>query len=239
MISFLTLGFVIGLQHALEADHLAAVSALVSRKRGFSTMARHGALWGVGHTAALFLITAPLLLLEGQVPHRFEDSLELVVGLMLIGLGLHVLYRLSAQRVHVHLHEHEDGTRHLHAHSHAQDAHHRHDHPAALATRDGTNNGRWRTVLVGLTHGAAGSAALLVWVAASLESTLYGLLYVLVFGLGSILGMAGLTSVLAVPLGLAQRRASILYKTLQIAVSVFAMGVGIRLAVASAGSLLQ
>lgn len=197
MLWTLSLGLMIGMQHALEADHVAAVSCIAAREKSVRRIVRHGAVWGVGHTVTLMLVAGGALLLGASLPDRFSLYLEALVGVMLFALGSHVLYRLIRERVHFHRHRHADGTVHLHAHSHGgaparpHAPGHDHAHPAGLP---------WRTLLIGMTHGLAGSAALLVLTAAGLQSPWTGALYVLMFGIGSILGMAVLSALMAVPL---------------------------------------
>ena len=226
MTAILLLGFMIGMQHAFEADHLAAVSALVSRKRGIREMGRHGAIWGIGHTVALVALGGLVLLSPWTLPESFEPALELIVGVMLIGLGGHLLVRLWRDRVHIHVHQHDDEV-HLHAHSHRGDpephteSQHHHGHP---------DHG-WRTLVVGLTHGAAGSAALTVFVAASLESAAVGIVYLMLFGLGSILGMAALSAAIAVPLTATATRLTWANRAIQVTVAVVSIGIGLRLAI--------
>jgi high-affinity nickel permease len=115
--SVLVLGFVLGMRHALEADHLAAVSALVSRKHNLGEMTRLGAIWGIGHTFALLVVSGAVILSPWQLPEAFWPALELTVGCILVGLGGQLLYRLWRDRVHVHAHHHDGGETHLHAHS--------------------------------------------------------------------------------------------------------------------------
>lgn len=230
MTAILFLGFVIGMQHAFEADHLAAVSTLISRRRGLREMARHGALWGVGHTASLLSLGAVVLLSPWTLPRRFESTLELLVGAMLIVLGGHLLYRLWRDRVHIHAHAH-DGEVHLHAHSHRDD-------PETHARSEHEHEHRpfgWKTLVVGLIHGAAGSAALTVFVAASLDSAAVGLAYIAVFGLGSVLGMATLSAAIALPLTATARRLTWANRALQITVALVSIGIGLRLAILHTG----
>ena len=94
----LLLGFGLGIRHAFEADHLAAVSALLSRGRGVSEMARHGATWGAGHTLALLAISGFVLFTPWSLPANFGPVLETVVGLILVGLGVNVIYGLAVRR---------------------------------------------------------------------------------------------------------------------------------------------
>lgn len=230
--SLLLLGLVIGMQHAFEADHLAAISTLVSRDRGLGEMGRHGAIWGLGHTLALVAICSVVLLSPWRLPAGFEPALELAVGIVLVALGAQVLYRLFRDRVHIHAHRHPDGV-HLHAHSHRdEDAPH-----AASAHEHAHRRQSWKTLLVGLTHGAAGSAALTVYVASSLDSPLAGILYVGVFGLGSILGMALLSAAIAVPLKITARRLTWANRALQTVIGLASIAVGLELAIVQSALL--
>lgn len=195
MFSILVLGLLLGLQHALEADHLAAVASLTTRGGRLRDAARHGAAWGLGHTLTLLGFGGLLLALDHSLAPTAASALELVVGLMLVLLGADVLRRLWQQRVHYHVHNHGE-KRHFHAHSHqtdvdhAADPHsHRHDKTVPL-----------RALLVGMVHGMAGTAALLVFALGGVESVTQGLAYLLVFGLGSILGMSALAVVVSLPL---------------------------------------
>lgn len=201
MLSFFALAFLIGMSHALEADHVAAVGSMASRQTSMKSIVRTGAVWGVGHTLTLMAFAGAALVLGLAISDGLAGWLEFTVGAMLVGLGAHVLYRLWRDRVHFHLHKH-DGHTHFHAHSHAGEpaahhdpAHHDHDHqPFPM-----------RALLVGMMHGMAGSAALLVLSASTAPTVISGLFYVIVFGLGSILGMAALSAVIAVPLAYSAR----------------------------------
>lgn len=213
MLWTMTLGLLIGMQHALEADHVAAVSCIASRERSFRRIVRHGAVWGVGHTLTLILFAGGAILLGAGLPDSFALALEGLVGLMLAGLGGHVLFRLMREKVHFHRHRHQDGTEHFHAHrhgtetgNHAAGQAHDHEHPSGLP---------WRSLLVGMTHGMAGSAALLVLAAAGLQSPAEGLAYVALFGIGSIAGMALLSALMAVPLAWSARTLTWAHRGLQ------------------------
>ncbi len=211
----LLLGTLMGLQHALEADHVAAVSSLVCRARSAGRIVRHGVVWGLGHALTLAVVAGLALATGLAFDERLVAWLEGAVGVMLILLGLHVLYRLARDRVHFHMHRHDGGTVHLHAHSHAGQAgdshgfHHDHEHPPGVPLR---------TLIVGMMHGLAGSAALLVVATAAIRDPLTGLLYVLVFGVGSIAGMALLSALIAVPLTWTARTLTAVNRLLQGAV---------------------
>jgi len=187
VISIWVLGFIVGAGHAFEPDHMAAVSALVSDKTSRRNIIRHGMIWGLGHTLVLLIVGGAALLLKTTLSAQFAVGLEMMVGVMLVGLGAHVIYRLRRDRVHFHRHSHQGGVEHIHIHSHQHDttphtpAKHRHVHPDRSA---------WRTLLVGFMHGMAGSAAIILTTAATLNSAPLGTVYIAVFGAGSILGMA-------------------------------------------------
>lgn len=201
MLSVLGLGFLIGMKHAIEADHVAAVASLATRARSVGETARFGVAWGLGHTLTLFLIGGAVLLADTVVPERVAQGLELVVGIMLVGLGVDVLVRMWRQRTHFHSHAH-DGTPHFHAHRHDgaprhDRAAHAHAHPRGLPLR---------ALLVGLIHGMAGSAALVLLALSTIQSVWLGIGYIFVFGVGSVAGMAVLSCAIAVPLRMSATR---------------------------------
>ena len=224
MLPFLGLGFVVGLAHALDADHVAAVGALISRGGARRGIIARGAVWGAGHTLALFVICSVVLLAGLTISDSAGAALELVVGVMIVGLGLRVFWRLWRERVHIHVHDH-DGHRHIHAHSHKDDsAQHRvsdHAHGHGQGAR-----GLLPTLGVGLVHGAAGSAGLLVLIVASAETTAQAMLAFAVFGVGSLLGMTCLTAAASYPLAHIQRGARWMRTSLAVAIGTLAMIVG-------------
>jgi len=205
--SILLLGFLMGVRHALEADHLAAVASLATRSRSTGSILLQGTAWGLGHTITLLLLGGACLLVGAVIPDALAHALELGVGLMLLLLGGQVFWRLRRQRVHVHLHRHADGTAHLHAHSHPPGQPHRqagHDHDGHAHPRRLPR----RALLVGMVHGMAGSAALLLVTLTAVASPWVGLAHVALFGAGSILGMAVLSAIIAVPLRVSARMLS-------------------------------
>ncbi len=221
MFGILGLGFLLGMQHALEADHIAAVSSIAARRTDAGDIVRHGLTWGLGHTVTLFVFAGAAILLGHAIPEHLSRPLETAVGVMLVGLGAHVLWRLWRDRVHFHQHRHVDGAEHFHLHSHAADPapHRRSSH----AHRHGF---RWRTLLVGLMHGMAGSAALLVLAVTQAASPAYGLLYVLLFGIGSMLGMGALSTIIAVPFVVSARWLTLANRVLQGGVGVITIAIG-------------
>ncbi len=228
MFGILGLGFLLGMQHALEADHIAAVSSIAARRTHVSDIVKHGLTWGLGHTLTLFAFAGAAILLGSAIPEHLARPLETAVGIMLLGLGAHVLWRLWRDRVHFHSHGHGDGTVHIHAHSHAGEtvAHAR----AAHAHADGF---RWRTLLVGLMHGMAGSAALLVLAVSQASSAAVGLGYIVLFGIGSMVGMGALSAVIAVPLAVSARWLTWANSGLQASVGVITVAIGAMTIVAT------
>ncbi len=196
-------GCLVGMQHALEADHLAAVAAMGAGRTSRRALVLRGSFWGLGHTLTLLSICGVLLVFGGSISPRAEAGLELAVALMLMFLGGGVLRRLWRQRPHFHFHQHRDGVHHLHAHAHSgkvlhSQSTHQHEHHEL---------GLGRAVIVGMMHGAAGSAGLLV-LAAAADSVMTALAYIVSFSFGTILGMAALSFVASYPLGFLERCAS-------------------------------
>lgn len=222
MEGFLALGFLIGMSHALEADHLAAVGTMAAggSKR---QLALRGAVWGLGHTITLFAISSAVIVFGVVLTDRLSAALEFGVGVMLVILGLDVLRRMRRQRVHFHAHDHGDGKPHIHAHSHAgaQTPHkrdsHQHRHPQGFPLR---------ALFVGLMHGAAGSAGLIALTVAATKDAWSAIAYVALFGLGSMTGMAALSLVAAWPLGWAERGAKWLYRGLTFSAAALAIILG-------------
>src|SRR3954462_10214018 len=200
MFGILGLGVLLGMQHALEADHIAAVSSIAARRSHVADIVKHGLTWGLGHTLALFVFAGAAILLGHAIPDSIARPIETAVGLMLVGLGTHVLWRLWRDRVHFHRHGHGDGSVHFHAHSHAGET-----APHTRVTHVHDHGFRWRTLLVGLMHGMAGSAGLLMLTGSQAARPAVGLGYVALFGIGSMIGMGALSTVIAVPLAVSAR----------------------------------
>jgi len=199
-LAMLPLGFVIGMGHALETDHLAAVSNMLARKGNKRALIARGAFWGLGHTLSLFVICSVVVLLGLTISGGVQAGLEFLVGVMIVALGVQTLWRMHRDRVHAHIHSHGEAV-HLHLHSHAgetaphEEAAHAHEHRR-------TN---LKALAIGLVHGAAGSGALLVLTVSATQSIWEALVYFAVFGIGSLVGMAALSAVVALPLTAAQR----------------------------------
>jgi ABC-type nickel/cobalt efflux system permease component RcnA len=228
MTTVLTFGFLIGLRHALEADHVAAVASLATTSRSLRQSVRLGAAWGLGHALTLLVVGGVLLASGKALPPGVAHWLEVVVGVMLIGLGADVLRRLIRQRVHFHSHRHGRLV-HFHAHSHAGEGDHAtsahaHDHGLALSVR---------ALIVGLVHGLAGSALLTLLTAQAVDSLWQGLAYIVLFGMGSIVGMAALSCAISVPLRFAARHLTWAYNGLGAVMGLFTAGLGLGIILTS------
>ncbi|GGI25997.1 MULTISPECIES: urease accessory protein [Bradyrhizobium] len=217
MFGILGLGLLLGMQHALEADHIAAVSSIAARRSDVGEIVKHGLTWGIGHTITLFLFSGAALVLGYAIPPGVSQPLEAAVGFMLILLGSNVIWRLWRERVHVHHHISD-----FRAPSHKSEIW----RPEARA-HDHDHGARWRTLAVGLMHGMAGSAALLVLTVSQAPNHLAGILYVLLFGMGSMMGMAALSSLIAVPLVISARTLTWVNRSLQFVIGNIAMGLGL------------
>jgi high-affinity nickel permease len=182
-------GLSLGMRHALEPDHLAAVSTLASEERGgLKASLRLGLFWGAGHTLALLLVGGSLALLGAQMPARLGFAFELLVALMITTLGIRAMVRAVAGG--------RAGFEHTHAHGglthrHAAPSEHLHMSRWTVATRP---------LLIGLMHGLAGSGALTALVLAELPTASARLSYIALFGAGSVVGMSLLTGLAGVPL---------------------------------------
>lgn len=192
-LGILIIGLGIGLRHALDADHLAAVSAIVSDRKNWFSSLLIGGLWGVGHTASLLLAGMAVILMQFQIG-KYEKPLEFCVALMLIGLGANVLYKLArGGRIHFHEHSH-GGRKHVHPHIHdgkVEPANSHHGLKLGI-----------RPLVIGMVHGLAGSAALMLAVLAAIKSTAVAFAYIIIFGIGSIGGMMVMSLILSLPIHL-------------------------------------
>jgi len=220
----LALGFVLGLRHALDADHLAVVSTFVTEERNLLRSSLIGVSWGMGHTAALLVFGLGVAAFRLALPPRFSQVLEFLVGCMLVLLGGNVLAKLAkgrALRAHAHAH---DGAAHTHLHLHAGEAGHDHQHQHRTLRLGG------RPFVVGVVHGLAGTAALMMLVVGAIPSLLLAAGYILIFGVGSIGGMTVMSLLMTVPLALAARRLGLVERLIRLVAGLFSLGFGLFLA---------
>ena len=213
--SILAIGFVLGLRHAIEADHLAAVSTIVSEKKSIFTASIVGGMWGVGHTISLFAVGLVVIFLKLQISESVEAKLEGAVGIMLVLLGLNALRKLfQSDKIHVHAHEH-DGRQHLHIHTHVDEKAERSHHRFSP-----------RSVAIGMVHGLAGSAALMLLIVPTIPSPWVAMVYILIFGVGSIGGMMVMSLLIGLPFHFTANRFDVLNKGIRLCAGVFSLGLG-------------
>jgi len=225
--SILLLGFLIGIYHALEVDHLAAVAALVGKNGNLARSVKTASIWGVGHSLTLVIFGTAAMMLNSTIPENIANRLEFMVGIMLIFLGIDVIRRMLRDKLHYHAHTHADGRTHCHAHSHkgqTEHAEHRHGH---------INKFPVRAFFVGLMHGMAGSAALILLALDKVQNIWAGILYLALFGFGSIVGMAAVSVLIAIPLKLSSTSMTLLHNGSQGVIGIFSTLVGVYVAFGS------
>ena len=218
--AILGLGFLLGLKHATEADHLAAVSTIVSERKSLWSSAVIGGVWGLGHTISLFIAGIFVLLLNFEISEVTERRLEFCVGIMLSLLGLNVLRKIiNGSNLHFHVHGH-GGHEHAHPHIHepSEEEH--------AATHHGFKFSP-RAIAIGMVHGLAGSAALMLLVIPTIESRTVGLLYVAIFGIGSIGGMMIMSFLVGLPFHFSALRFSRFNQGLQVCAGVLSIVLGL------------
>jgi hypothetical protein len=220
IVSFLFLGFFLGMRHATDADHVVAIATIVSREHSMAGSAVIGAAWGVGHTVTVMAVGAAIIVFGLVIPPQLGMSMEFAVGIMLVLLGVLTLTGMGSAvgaahahagapgrqelDVHDHLHAHGDYV-HRHPHGHDPSTHGHAEEHTPLARLDRSRLGRlalyeWlRPFAVGLVHGLAGSAAVALMVLSIIREPAAALGYLLLFGLGTIVGMMLITLILSVP----------------------------------------
>lgn len=215
------LGLVLGIQHAMDADHVIAVSTIVTEQKSLRWASLIGAFWGLGHSATLFVVGLLVIGLRLTISPKLALGLELLVALMLMFLGASILWRaLRREQLHAHTHDHNPET-HTHFHLHGTSpVDHRHAHPFRSMRKP---------FFVGMIHGLAGSAALMLLVLTTIPSPWAGLAYIVIFGMGSVGGMLALSSMIAVPFILTARRFSLLNRWIKIAAGAASIGFGLLL----------
>jgi ABC-type nickel/cobalt efflux system permease component RcnA len=225
LLSTLGVAFLLGMRHALDADHVAAVATFTGRQAGLGRALRDGLSWGAGHAATVGVVGGFLVVLRLNVPPWLGLVFEILVGLMLIGLGCMALVAALRYRLHAHEHEH-DGVVHSHLHfhpvPHQGEAPHRHPHPFRPALRP---------FLVGGLHGLAGSGAVVILILTTIPTVLVGCLYLGVFGIGSMVGMLLVSLLLGAPLALTRRRGLWLQRGLHVAAGLASLLIGLALVV--------
>lgn len=221
----LSLGLVYGLKHATEVDHIVAVSTIVSEHRKLSHAAWVGGLWGAGHTISLAVVGSLVLAMRIVIPEQLAGFLELAVALMIIFLGVSATAKAFGKRGDFHLHEHtHDDVPHVHLHFHEPGT--QHAGPVKSHSHAIRQVG-FKPVLVGAVHGLAGSAALTLLVLTQIRSMTLGLLYLGMFGLGSMAGMLLMSGIVGLPFVLSARRLTRVHYNLQMAAGALSVCFGL------------
>ena len=221
IVTVVVVGALLGLRHAFEPDHLAAVSTLATRPGArLWSAARLGLIWGLGHTATVGVVVGLILALGIRVPERLWPAAELLVAALLILLGSIVIWRYARGRWHMHLHAHPAAAPHLHLHSHTADGGHGHQH--TVDTR--------RSLGFGVAHGLAGSGAIAALLVAAVPEGSTRLLYFAAFGSGTMIGMLAVSLTLSVLVRLAAQRGAQWATAIHVGAAVGSVVAGVALA---------
>ena len=218
------LGLAVGIQHAFEPDHMAAVGTQISKskftqkpvrtllKESFTKSSILGAFWGAGHTTTLVLIGFLVYTLAITIQDQIFSGLEFTVGMMLVFLGISTILNKKIRFKHKHPHQHKDGSIHFDEHAH-DDSEHNHSH---------------RSYFIGLIHGLAGSGSLVVLTAATLDNVGMVLGFIAIFGIGSMIGMALVGSLIGIPLVFANK-IGIIQRTFRYVAGIFSLIIGFNI----------
>ena len=243
----IALGFLLGMRHATDADHVIAVTTIVTRQREIAAAAATGLLWGVGHTLTVMAVGSAIILFNLVIPDRIGLGMELSVAVMLMVLGAFNVAAFlnlrpgtwrrlgsSPSRVHAHPHSHGDYV-HSHPHGHAPDVHPHAPDQTPLASIDRRFSRFWiyayaRPIVVGVVHGLAGSAAVTLLVVAAVPDPRWAIAYLLVFGLGTIAGMMLITMSIASAFRLSGGRSEMVTRRLGLACGTASIVFGVSFA---------
>jgi len=225
--ALLGLGLIFGLKHAMEVDHVVAVSTIVSEHRNLFRATLVGALWGLGHTVSLVVVGTLVLIFRIAIPPALANWLEFGVALMIIALGGLAVWRVFRRRADVHVHRHShDGDSHVHIHFHEHGTEHNRVIPKATSHSHAISQVGFKPLLVGAMHGLAGSAALTLLILTKIQSVSLGLIYLLLFGVGSTVGMLLMSGLIGLPFALSARRLTGFNSGLQTVAGVISIAFG-------------
>lgn len=208
LLSILSVSFMLGIKHALEPDHVIAVSTIASQSKKLLRSTLAGIYWGIGHTLTLFIVGLFVIFMKKEIPENWAMSLEFLVGIMLVYLGVSSI--LSLKKIKATAHKHSKmPDKHFHLHPIKPNPEHIHKKISY-----------WKSIFIGIVHGLAGSAAMVVLTMSTVDSVWQGALYILVFGLGTVSGMLLTTTLIGIPFVLSANQQSINFWLTRITASI-------------------
>lgn len=213
LLTALVIGLLLGVKHAMDADHVVAVTTIVSRSGSILRSVLVGLSWGIGHTLVLFVVGFGVLVLKLSIPDRLTLSMEFAIGVMLVVLGVPIIKQIIVNRAHIHAHQHGDRN-HFHGHYHGDTPSHDHKHLR-------------KPLLVGMLHGLAGSGILTMLVLDTMSSVTQGMVFLLIFGLGSIMGMLVMSGLIGIPFKMTAGYSRMINMWVHGAAGVISIGLGL------------
>lgn len=232
-LTILFLGFILGLKHATDADHVVAVTTIVSRARKLRHAAMVGITWGIGHSLMIIIVGIAIILFHISIPERLQLSFEFIVAVALIVLGVlnltGIMQKLLGAFSHVHSHFHNHNKMHTHVHHHDAALHGqlaKHEEVTEFIARHGAF-GLIRPLVVGLIHGLAGSAAVALLILGSIADEKIAMLYLAIFGAGTVIGMMCITTLLGIPIIAGSKKFSQFDRVISIAAGALSIAYGI------------
>lgn len=229
-LSLLILGFLLGLKHATDADHIVAVTAIVSKQKTLRHAALVGVSWGIGHTLMIVVVGIAIILFHVVIPPRTQLTFEFIVAIMLVVLGCLnvmgvmpiILSRLSGSQQS---HEHTSAAHHTH--HDAFPAHLWHHRTLSEFVKEHGLFQLIRPLVVGLVHGLAGSAAVALLVLGSITNERTAILYLGIFGFGTIIGMMMLTTLIGLPIVAGSKTFARFDRTVTMLSGILSIGYGV------------
>jgi cytochrome c biogenesis protein CcdA len=247
-LGLILLGLALGMRHAIDPDHVIAVTAILTRERRFTRAVRIGLIWGLGHSATVLAIGMGIIVFKLKVPARMGLTLEFMVAVVLILLGCRaakdtlafiakklriVAPQPSTMVVHFHQHTHQFGRRvlsHSHPHVHSSSTTHGlqiHDHLGLPTTPEAiSQSSSARSFVVGLVHGMAGSSAIALLVTAAIPTVWLAVLYIVIFCAGVMIGMVLVTAAIGAPFALLVHRLAWAHRRLSLVAGWLSFGFG-------------